>query len=822
MRKWIVPNERGVSPEKVGRKAANLAFLREKGFLVPRTAFVVVPAFRNFLRHNRLLALVRQVRQQEEVSEMLQTLAGLRKRIERGSLPEAFASEIGTLLDEWKAQGVSALAVRSSSVKEDLEQQSFAGQYASLLNVPLTVNAVAQAVKKVWASLFSDAVWSYCREHHLSPPGEEMGVILQAMVPAQYAGVAFTRTPLQEDDDELLLEFVEGLGEKLVDGTAVPRQIRWKRKDHSFNAKLANERRLSLPGLPDFVQELLRLEGLVGRPVDVEWAFAGGRYYFLQFRPITTQENATVWSDENVGEVIPDVVTPFSWSILEPMTNGAYRYFLRKVGLRAPSEKLFALYEGKVYFNQTAFKKLLETFYLSTHLRADKSNWQKGLGLIHLAYLLLRVAFFLRVLPRRAARVRRLKRNAGFPASKVRIKELRACLKQAQNLMNVHVAVTIFAEIFYQALDKVCREWCPEQGIEASKLLQGIGEVESTRPAQALWEIGQLIRHSETYRPTVQKLEPDEIGPWVDTLSQGDPLRKALQLFFETYGHGALHEFELLYPRWAEDPSYIYRTLKNYVTPRNNGFDLKKHLKKLSEEKYQLEQKAETQLQKFLLRRFLFKYLLKKAEYFSFEREILKQALVRCFARLRQELVAIGKERLGSARAVFFLTWPEVQQLLRYEIDDGQIALKVRERQLLRQRQMQTEHPRRLKQWAGRWLPLDAPVASGRTLHGIACSAGMVEGRVRVVLQAEQGGTFEKGEILVTRATNPGWTPLLILAGGIITEIGGALSHGAIIAREFGIPMVAAVEDATKRLHTGQWVRLNGQTGTIEILEEGD
>ncbi len=818
MRKWILLNERGVSPGEVGRKAANLAFLREKGFLVPRTAFIVVAAFRSFLQDNHLLSLVRQVREQDEISEMLQTLAELRKRIEQGNLPETLETEIETLLNDWKAQGVTALAVRSSSVNEDLEQQSFAGQYASLLNVPLTGKAVARAVKKVWASLFSDAVWSYCREHRLPSPGDGIGAILQAMVPAQYAGVAFTRNPLGEEDDALLLEFVEGLGEKLVEGTVVPRQIRLKRENIYSDEKAEGP----LPRFVEFARELIRLEKLVGQAVDVEWAFAGERYYFLQFRPITTQENGTVWSDENVGEVIPDVVTPFSWSILEPMTNGAYRYFLRKVGLRAPAEELFTLYEGKVYFNQTAFKKLLEAFYLSTHLRADKNKWQKLFGLVHLAYLLLRVTIFLLVLPRRTARVRRLKDNAVASGSKVRIKELQTCLKRAQELMNVHVSVTIFAEIFYQALDKVCREWCPKQGIEASGLLQGIGEVESTRPAQALWEIGQLIRHNETYRAAVQKLAPDEIASWVDTLPKGDPLRKALQLFFETYGHGALHEFELLYPRWAEDPSYIYRTLKNYVTARNNGFDLRKHLKKLSEEKRQLVQKAEAQLQNFPLRRFLFKYLLKKAEYFSFEREILKQTLVRCFARLRRQLASIGQERLGSTRAIFFLTWPEVQQLLRHQLDDGEISVKVRERQLLRERQMQTEHPRRLKQMNGRWVPLGMPATSGRALRGIPCSAGAVEGRVRVVLQAEQGEAFEKGEILVTRATNPGWTPLLILAAGIITEIGGALSHGAIIAREFGIPMVAAVEEATKRLHTGQWVRLNGQTGTIEILEEGD
>lgn len=828
MSKWILKSNKRISPQMVGQKAANLAFLLRQGFNVPQTAFVVVHALRAFLEANRLLSQIAELKRGiQDASQELNVLQSIRERIEQGRVMPSLENQVVDLLTAWEKKGITALAVRSSAVNEDLGRQSFAGQYFTALHVPLEKDAVLKAVKQVWASLFSEAAWTYCRKHELSLPESEMGVILQAMIPAQYSGVVFSQNPLADASEEMLIEFVSGTGDQLVDGKVVPRQYRFNRENLRTGRLAADLKNADLPNLETFINEIIRLERLTGAPVDVEWAVTNEQYYFLQYRPITTETKAIIWSDENVGEVIPDVVTPFSWSILKPMTNGAYRYFLRRVGLRFPNDPLFALHLGKVYFNQNAFRNLLESFYLSTYLNPEKNKVQVVAGVFRLLYLLFRLNIFLLRLPHKAARMQKLlvddiPQAESIHSAKGRMKKMKLLIRRSQKIMNAHIAVTIFGEIFYQALDKLCQEWCATQEIKASKLLQGIGEVASTRPARALWEIGRWVRLNETYRKKFTMLSPQELQEWIAGMGPGDPLRKAIDLFFTTYGYGALHEFELLYPRWEEDPAFIFQTLRSYALAEQNGFNLQKHLSLLAKEKNTLKQKALQQLQGSAVRRTIFKYLLKKAEYFSFEREILKQNLVRHFARLKEYLTVISNQYFGDAQSIFYLTWPEVKSLLAGRLGDKELTLKIQQRKLLRDEQMKLEHPGRLKQVGSRWIPLRETEEDENKLKGIACSAGVVEGKVQVILQAEQGAEFEKGNILVTKATNPGWTPLMVLAGGIITEIGGALSHGAIIAREFGIPMVAAVKDATNRLKTGQWIRMDGQTGTIELLDEDE
>ncbi len=828
MAKWIFNSGKKLNAEQVGQKAANLSYLIQHGYPVPKTAFISVGALSKSLQNNRLEAPIKELLQKESAALVPpETLKDVRQKIEQLVLPEDLQDELAALLKQWRADGVQHLAVRSSAVSEDLGAQSFAGQYFSALQVDADLEAVSQAVRQVWASLFSDRVWSYCRQHDVPLPAQAMGVIIQEMVPARFAGVAFSQNPLQPEKEEVFIEYAVGSGQQLVDGEVVPGQLHLsKEKIHTGTLKFGDVQR-ELGGLQEFVNRLLRLEEQTGSAVDVEWAFDGTTYYFLQFRPITTLGIGIVWSDENVGEVIPDVVTPFSWSILQPMTNGAYRYFLRNLGLRMPKQPLFTLYEGKVYFNQNAFRQVMEAFYLTTYLGPEKRiSFKKLFKLLKLNYLLLRLGYFLLRLPykiwpwNRVIPDQLIYSNENLTPQR-HIREIKRLLGYARKAMNLHISVTIFAEIFYQALDKVCAAWCADEGIEASRLLQGIGDVESTQPARALWEIGQWIRNNETYRERFTKMSVDELQQWLANQPRRDPLRKAIDLFFEHYGHGALHEFELIYPRWREDSGYILQSLRNYARYQRNGFNLQEHLRTLEQERQALKEKALNHLQKYSwLRRKLFKYLLKKAEYFSFEREILKQQIVRIFAGLKAHLNALSNHYFDDGQAIFYLTWPEVQALVKGQLKGKELTLKIQQRRLLRNRQMEMVHPSRLKQIGDRWLPLTETGAAEGALTGIPCSPGVVEGKVQVILQADEGTQFERGDILVTRATNPGWTPLMVLAGGIITEIGGALSHGAIIAREFGIPMIAAVPEVTSRLKSGQWVRMNGQTGTIELLEE--
>ncbi len=496
MPEWIFNNVKKVSVQQVGQKAANLAFLQTTGFSVPLSAFITVKALQSFLRHNGLeQKLSMLIEKAYSAKDVLNELADLRENILQQDLPPAFRKQLQELLQKWQQKGVQTLAVRSSAVQEDLKTHSFAGQYASVLHVPLQIEALERAIKQVWASLYSEAVWNYSLHHQLPLPKNEMGVILQAMVDAKFAGVAFTRNPINGDAGEIVIEFVQGLGDKLVNGSAEAKQI-YIRKNQTANQTMAQTE--TLPQLTALVNELLRLEKLVGQAVDVEWAFADGHYYFLQYRPISVYQKEIIWTRENVGEVIPDVVTPFSWSILEPLTNKAYHYFLKKVGIKVTHKQLFTLYRGKAYFNQNAFRQILSSFYLSHYVVPGRGKIKNFYFSLRFFYLLFRLLIISKWMPIRAHLLLKKHQTKLKPESSIAInsknslKVLKSSLKMLQALMNVHVTITILAELYYQLLDKVCQQTLKENEIDAARLLQGIGEVESLRPTLSLWETNHL------------------------------------------------------------------------------------------------------------------------------------------------------------------------------------------------------------------------------------------------------------------------------------------------------------------------------------------
>ncbi len=813
----ILPLRLARASRIVGQKAKNLSTLERLGFTIPKSVVVPVSVFRKQLKRQGLLPIVERLQNSNSAPELL---AEIRRTLQNAPVLAELKNRLEKLLLNWQQQGVQSLAVRSSAINEDLPTFSFAGQYHTSLNVPLTVEAVVKAINEVWASAFNDSVWDYYLKNELSFKRFGMAVILQEMVDPLKAGVAFSQNPQMPESEEILVEYVEGLGKDLVDGEAEPRRIVVPRR------KLTNPVSEDLPGFEKFLQDLLRLEKTVGFPVDVEWALAkNSTYYFLQFRAITALKNAVIWTNENVGEVIPDVVTPFSWSILKPITNGGYQYFLRHVGLRQKNQQLFTLYEGKVYFNHNAFQQTLQAFYLSQYLQPGISLFKKITNVGTLLYRLGRLGAFSVQLPAKIRRVTAKK----LPASEIPegwnekrlLSELKQCLREIKKVMNVHVSCSIFAEIYYQLLDKFCKEHFPDTEMDASRLLQGIGEVESTRTARALWEIAQWIKTKPQYVEFFQQHEPSEIVEWVRDLPEGSTLKTQIEVFLETFGHASLHEFEILYPRWREDPTYVFLILKQYLTGNLNDIDVQDRLRSLETERDWNIKKAEELLKNAgKSQKILFGYLLKKAEYFSFEREVLKQRLVRLFDRLKRLVTGLNRRFFEEPDAIFYLTLDEISRVVREGSVAETLQLRINERREQRSRQLEMKHPERLKQIGDQWIPLWQSEPAEGVWSGLPCSAGVVEGRAHVLLNPEQSGDFKAGDILVTRATNPGWTPLISIAGGIVSEIGGALSHGAIIAREFGIPMVAAVKDATRLIKTGQMIRVDGQNGTIEILSK--
>lgn len=830
-----------VKIRQVGAKASNLAWLQQNSYHIPESCFISIQAEHDFLAGNALLPLVDDLRKIigiQPLQQLKDYAQQLIAAIGKGKFSDHFLDELNEVLKQFVQ---TQLAVRSSALAEDLAEHSFAGQYETVLHVEAESNAVQDAIKKVWASQWNERVLSYCEncQQPLPPPG--MGVILQEMLSASISGVLFTRNPAQISGHEALIEYIEGVGEALVSGERTPFQLRYSITESKFIGRPEIKPELS-GHFEQLIRQSLTIEKKTGRPADIEWALANNRIYFLQYRPITTGvnrfEQEILWTNENVGEVIPDVVTPYSWSVLEPISNNAFHQFLRMIGVKKyPAGGLFGLYHGKVYFNNTEFNRTMRRFYLSELVRQMKSVRgfvRVAVLLLASAWSLLRAGFLAMTLPSRIERYLRSYRRR-FSQIIYRSDEsvteahstTHEIIKLHSATMSWHIACAIYGEIYFQLLNKLCERWLPADFmISAESLLMGENQAESAKSGLALWQLSRYISEQNDVKEIFFNNPLEEVEIRLKKNSLGKEALQMIDKFIEQFGHGALHEFELSYPRWWEDRSYIYSSIKSYLSSKAE-FDMQQRLTEQTARRGAQIQKAINYFSglKNILKKIIFTHVLHRTQRLTRLRENLKQAIVKAHSELKKHMLLQGRymktrQQIADPQDILFLS--------QFEIDDwierGFSAIGLD--QLIAQRKVEHEnnsvfrHPSKLRQCGQNWFPEgEKHETDKQMLTGIGCSAGVVEGPVRVILQPECFEQMNAGEILVTHATNPGWTPLFVLASGVITEIGGALSHGAIIAREYGLPMVAAAPGATTRLKNGVRVRLDGQKGTVDVLE---
>ncbi len=842
--KYLIFPEAVDQPEQVGSKGWFLVRGMRAGLLVPETVFVTVDAFRHFISHRELLPYIDQLQKQLNAgvpqSDWKAIASELQKAFtEAEPLPE-LAAELEQAMHQYEWLRKSPLAVRSSGVKEDSVDHSFAGQFETILDVEPQVTSVLAAIHRVWASEWNWQNLVYHQQKRLPLSRIGMGIIIQRMLHPRYAGVTFTVNPTNTERKELVIEYVEGVGEALVSGEKTPHRIVVERS--SFEVKAGKNTPL-FQEFPELPQHFQRIEAAFHMFVDVEWAIENNRLYILQIRPITKIQGGTqpnyLWTDENVGEVIPDVVTPLTWSILRPMVNGAFLYFIRKSGVPAADDlQLFDTYKNKVYFNSTLFNQILQNFYLRSPRKANAHHNSRLSLFTHLFFRLVWVGYRIlrltRTLPKEIYRTEKEYQSRwAMPPDDPRAmsvdenwQAIEAILQDHHRVMNLHVSCTIMGELFYQILDKLAHIWMPaDKVIGAEALLQGIGEAESIRSGLALRRLAEEIARFPEIRSIFLNQPPEAIADNLVQLPEGPRILELLNEFFREYGHGALHEFELYFPRWSEDPAYIYNTLKQYL--QQEKLPPLVTFRKADRQKRVRQAAQQLQGPLAVVKRVVFNWVRRKAEFFTIHRENLKQILVRQHFRLKKHLLAIAHQFqqqgwLQMPEDVFFLTLEEMEQLVqRGYLLSGSPKELVRQRRREREAYLQVEHPKKIRQIGDQWVPEveETPVKKGG-LTGIGCSNGIVEGPARVVRSEADFTTVQQGEILVATATNPGWTPLFVLVKGVVTEIGGALSHGAIIAREYGIPMVAGVPEATRKIRTGDIIRVNGTLGTVEIINQ--
>ncbi|NCG17984.1 MAG: hypothetical protein GWP91_03100 [Rhodobacterales bacterium] len=832
--------------QDVGGKALGLSRLVRAGLPVPNA--LVIPAS-DWIHAARSAGL--------DLNAAPELLVG---QIRQMILPDGWASA-------WQRAASrlgERVAVRSSAMGEDGDKRSFAGQYRTELSVDPAV--VADAVRRVWASLYEAPAVAY-----LGRAGGRMAVVIQRQVNPRCSGVMFTVNPLNGSWREMVVEAVWGLGETLVSGQVAPHwylvrrphrlrgsaQRLWSRiRLEPMQAELPEltercqvsvdgqlehvpvrsheigRRTLSEAQLLKLCRLGLRAERHLGGPMDVEWCIdERGVMMLLQARPITTTESApvrtdVVWTRRFIGERFPDPVTPLGWSIMGATLNRfiAYPGVQERYLGGGPSLKLVS---GRPYINATVFRHLsfklpgapMVRFISELVQPEEEAGWRRR----HTIFP--DVTVYLAIL-QATIQERRWKQFRWNPLTnpeawrqwKDRLtislpiwhepasSELSAVSRSVehqrwiQTYVGIHVCSLLFANICYQLLDSALASWIPERRSHLMDVLATCPLGNRTLEVNAaLWKLGQQATQADLTR-----------------LEQGRAPRKgfapALQAFLETYGHRADASWEMCAPRWAEDPGQLVPLLRAQLgegvsDPSLRGDAVERRFEQAMDEVRATLSPGRRLLFEMLVRYTRTYLLLRENQRFWFD-QLLWSA--------KQNLWDIGGhfvERgwLSSADDIQWLRWPEIQALSREELSAEAVSDWVRRRRAEHKDSLSTEVP-------PVFLSGSRPVAVGRNdgkLRGQGISAGRVRGRVRVVRRLSEGSQLKPGEVLVARAVDPGWTPLFHMASAVVLELGSALSHGAVVAREYEIPGVVNIDGATHVLENGQEVTVDGTLGVV-------
>lgn len=774
--------------------------------------------------------------------------------IGEAALPEALVAELRAAAARL---GPGPWAVRSSGASEDSADHSFAGVHETLLGVEGD-EALLAAVRRCRASADTERARAYRARRGVEPGAAPLAVVVQRQLAPTFAGVAFSVDPVRGDRERLVVEAVEGLGEALVSGHVTPARAIVSRAGAVLEQSAPpGARELPAALAEEVAQRTLEVEAKAGCPVDVEWAVERGQLWLLQWRPITTALAAptaggrrTVWTNTNAAEILPGLAKPLVNDLVRRYVQSLLAPVLEPFGLTTESLGVFGLVQGRVYFNvnallgwarampiagrqdlsamaaglggdQAAFAaaiRLLRPEDLPTH---HLSVWAMAKGSAHVARQLFR--------HRRAdaAEAVALLRAANDRLAAVDF----AALDDAALLAHLDAANTdVFgpraAQTIYAAawgmlgvavLPALTARWLGDaQGELARRLLQGMGGLDSAAAGLALGRLGDEVRKAGSSQALA--------GAWPEVRArlsgspEGRDFLQRFEAFLAAHGHHARGEADASVPRWSEEPEYVLRQIRFCAQGEAPAL-----LDTARREAARAELVAQACARLGPLRALVFRFFVDRTAKGIAARENNKSEAVRRVAHVRRVILEIAR-RLGARgllaapEDVWYLGWDQLHAALAGRALQQALAASVAAQRAQYARWEQQSPPPVLVEGARLELPPAAP--TGPVLQGIAASPGVVEGVARVVLHADDEVGVRPGEVLVAPHTDPGWTPYFLHAAAVVTDFGGLLSHGAVVAREYGLPAVVNVGDATLRIKDGQRLRVDGTAGRVELLDD--
>jgi pyruvate,water dikinase len=868
-------------PGQSGGKGYNLARLVKYGFRVPRGGVLTTAAYRDFISANGLespMAECARTIDPENIEESQHALKRLQENILHGSMPSSIVDRISEFIN-LQGIGKKALAVRSSCTMEDSREASFAGIHESFLNV-IGLKNVLRAIRACYASLWAPRALAYRRKFGVSDLEMQSAVVLMEMIGAKAAGVGFTCDPQTGREDRFVISANFGLGESVVSGSvdpdtyyldidachAVPRldskKIGRKRGmtevvpggGTTFHANSDTDDRqvLSDREIERLGMQMLRIFESLGDCSlcqDVEWAFNGRDFFILQSRPVTSlprntfkalKDKPDIWSNGNYRDALPMVLSPLHRRLMKNIVDTILFRSFADIDYDIPEGFAFSrFFGGRLYCNTSA---LQWAYYDGMGMTPE--NFRPFWG-GHQPPIAIEEGDPFQGDAGAARRERGLKNESLMLKAEADAPAIFARMKSSIEAVSLRKFDRLSDNEFISTYDELGRfvkayseKFIFIGGVGSYRTLQlmqmlygyfgertssvlnalmagGEAGITSADHGYRLMELAKIAKMDDDAAAYLRKESFDPFS-WKEKLPNHSPFKIAFEKFLQDYGSRAVYELDIINARWNEDPSYLMHIVRSCMDTADIDSWKAKQREMFEGAWSEVADKIPSEKLEAIRRS------IKDSRNGSAVREMNKSVLARALEPYRLMALALGRRlcRRGIIKEesdIFFCSWSDLFLILKGEWNGEGLRELVDLRKTMHKEREASAPPDVI---LGETPVYSPPIVepSGQSLAGVGAAAGRAAGTARLIRHPAEGNRLNPGDVLVAPSTDPAWTPLFLKASAVVMETGGYLSHGSIVAREYGVPAVVNVPGAMKAIEEGRKVCVDGDSGKVFLL----
>lgn len=856
--------------EQCGGKGWNLARLNHYGFTIPRGGVVTAELYCTIIDSPNIRNLIEKI-SPLSIHELMSTESPLLMQLHTAilgvSLPGTFKQSLTKFIDQQQLTD-TLLAVRSSATQEDGDTASFAGIHDSVLNICGQDN-IEMAILRCFASLWSARAIAYRRKMNISDDHIASAVVITEMVRAESAGIAFSCDPVSGRHDVITINANFGLGESVVSGAVEPDQYRlnrfskiiidkhigqkqqrcqpkaeggteWVNTNNRQSVCLSNYQIQTLARLCDRVFHAL---GSGEQHQDIEWAFDGSKFVMLQARPVTALPKVTcaeisnqpeIWSNGNFRDSAPMVMSRLISEYSDHYINNIMHRNFEGFYPVNPALRFGRQFQGRFYCNVSLLQWL---WFDSVGFPTDKMNISLGghqpliqieerykNGLIKKLYRLWRGLKLFKMLGqyRKQAPIiisaemkfAECHRQTDYPALSDQdlVDTLQMLVNHLTDYNRAFIMLTAQSGTLFMLIQTLEKYVGERAYALANTLMADCADLTSANHGYQLQGLAQqLMKDTQSLRI----IDSAEFQPrkWQTLLPEHSPFKHAFENFITQYGHRAVYEIDLSRPRWREDPSYLFNCIKSYPSLSDTTTKASNRKRESENAWHEIRRHIPRYLHHYI------KKQIKTAAHGAELKELSKSTYVCLMEPMRLAFVEMGKRLaqrnvLESADDIFHCALCEVVAVLQNEWDGHGLKILIAERKVIKLAQEQLPAPDVIfDDTPQQIIPHPANSASG--LRGIGVAAGIASGTARLIRIPEEGYRLKPGDVLVAPSTDPAWTPLFLNVSAIVMETGGYLSHGSIVAREYGIPAVVNIPGLFNAIKEGDVVEVDGNGGAV-------